>query len=186
MQGVKTHHLHGTPVYINGPHGPMLFGWGENGTLRGFTLDASSGRAVLAALGAEVASADLASPASKTLGGMPGGMLSASSMGNQGGIIWTTAPLNGDANQAVVPGAFRAYDASDFGPTVKNAEGVPQLKKIFEKTGFMYDKFCPPVVADGRVIVPTYQGRVDVYTLKPATHAANSTGSPVPKRAAVN
>jgi outer membrane protein assembly factor BamB len=182
MPGVKTHHLHGTPVYIDGPHGPMLFGWGENGTLRGYSLD-SAGRAVLLAHGAEFASADLASPASKTLGGMPGGMLSSSSMGNQGGIIWTTAPLNGDANQAVVPGAFRAYDASDFGPSDRNPDGVPKLKKIFEKTGFMYSKFCPPVVADGRVIVPTYQGRVDVYTLKPAAHAANSTGPQAPPRA---
>ena len=164
MPGVKTHHLHGTPVYFASPQGHMLYGWGENGNLRAFLMD-STGHATLAAHGAEVASADLASASSNTMGGMPGGMLSGSSAGKENGIIWTTAPQTGDGNQTVVPGAFRAYAAFPFGP--KNSDGVPQLEKIFEATGFQYSKFCPPVVADGRVIVATYQGRVDVYTLKP-------------------
>ena len=28
-----------------------------------------------------------------------------------------------------------------------------------------FSKFCPPVIADGEVFVPTYNGRVDVYEL---------------------
>ena len=28
-----------------------------------------------------------------------------------------------------------------------------------------FSKFCPPMVADGRLYVPTYNGRVDVYAL---------------------
>jgi hypothetical protein len=28
---------------------------------------------------------------------------------------------------------------------------------------FSFSKFCPPVVADGKVFVPTYDGRVDIY-----------------------
>jgi outer membrane protein assembly factor BamB len=30
-------------------------------------------------------------------------------------------------------------------------------------TRFTYDKFCPPVVADGRVLLATYDGKVIVY-----------------------
>jgi hypothetical protein len=30
---------------------------------------------------------------------------------------------------------------------------------------FKFSKFCPPVVADGRVLVATYEGRVDIYEL---------------------
>jgi outer membrane protein assembly factor BamB len=171
MPGVKTHHLHGTPVYYASPQGHMLYGWGENGSLRAFLMDAT-GHATLAAHGADIASADLASSTSNTLGGMPGGMLSGSSAGKENGIIWTTAPVTGDGNKEVVPGAFRAYGAYPFAPN--NPDGVPQLKKIFEATGFQYSKFCPPVVADGRVIVATYQGRVDVYTLKPPAAAVTS------------
>ena len=167
MPGVKTHHLHGTPVYLKTTKGPLLFGWGENGTLRAYSIDAT-GKTQLVAHGAEFASADLASRTSATLGGMPGGMITASSLGTANGIVWATAPATGDANQVPVPGAFRAYDATSFGPADKNTDGVPRLKKIFELTGFTYSKFCPPVVADGRVIVPTYDGRVFVFTLKVA------------------
>jgi hypothetical protein len=173
MPGIKTHHLHGTPLYMNTSHGPMLFGWGENGTLRGYSLD-TSGRVKLLTHGTDIASADLADTASNTLGGMPGGMLSGSSSGAQNGIVWATAPVTGDANAKVVPGAIRAYDASAFGPGDLNPDGVPRLKKIWENTGFMFSKFCPPVVADGRLIVPTYQGRVDVYTLKSAAGPAHA------------
>jgi outer membrane protein assembly factor BamB len=35
---------------------------------------------------------------------------------------------------------------------------------------FNHCKFCPPVVADGKIFVPTYDGRVDVYGLLTRTH----------------
>jgi hypothetical protein len=35
----KTHHVHGTPVYWNGPAGPRLFVWGENESLRAWKID---------------------------------------------------------------------------------------------------------------------------------------------------
>lgn len=36
-----------------------------------------------------------------------------------------------------------------------------------EKAGvtFVYNKFNPPIVANGRLYVPTYDGQVDVYVL---------------------
>jgi outer membrane protein assembly factor BamB len=174
MLGVKTHHLHGSPVYWNSEqHGPMLFGWGENGELRAFSLD-GSGHTQLLAHGAEVASADLAAPTNASLGGMPGGMLAVSSDGPRNGIVWATAPLTGDANSKVVPGVVRAYDASDFGDHEVNSDGVPMLRKLWEVTGFTYSKFCPPVIADGRLIVPTYDGRVDVYILSPPAAKPNA------------
>jgi outer membrane protein assembly factor BamB len=166
MLGVKTHHLHGSPLYWNSQdHGPMVFAWGENGTLRAFTLD-PSGKTRLVAHGSDVASADLAALTKNSLGGMPGGMLAASSDGPRNGIIWATAPVSGDANREVRPGVVRAYDASNFGPGDLNPDAVPRLQKIWESSGFKYSKFCPPVVADGRLIVPTYDGRVDVFILK--------------------
>lgn len=177
MQGLKTHHLHGSPLYWNSQvHGPMLFTWGENGTLRAFSLDPSD-RIQLLAHGSDVASADLANPALNSLGGMPGGMLAASSNGGRDGIIWATAPTIGDANREVTVGVARAYDASNFDSSVRNPDGVPQLRKIWQSSEFVYSKFCPPVVADGRLIVPTYEGRVDVYILKPLP-AAVRAGSP--------
>src|SRR4029077_19177747 len=52
--GVKTHHLHGSPVYWNSAAGPLLFAWGENAELRAFSM-APSGHTTLLAHGSEVA-----------------------------------------------------------------------------------------------------------------------------------
>jgi hypothetical protein len=98
---------------------------------------------------------------------MPGGMLTLSSNGTQPhtGILWATIPY-GDANQHVTNGRLLAYDATQFGSF---PDGSKQLRVIWdsEREGipFLYNKFNPPVVANGRVLVPTYSGGVDVYGL---------------------
>jgi hypothetical protein len=163
VPGVKTHHLHGTPVYWkSAAHGPMLFVWGENETLRAWSL-AASGQTTFLARGAEIASAQLASTATVGLGGMPGGMLALSANGDHDGILWATAPLDQDANRAAVPGIIRAYDASTFDTDHPNPDGSTHLRMLWSAAGFTYSKFCPPVVADGQLFVPTYDGRIDVY-----------------------
>jgi len=162
----KTHHLHGSPAFWSSPtHGPMLFVWGENECLRAWRIDAS-GVVTFLAKSAEVASAGMGGT-----GGMPGGFPIVSANGNtlNTGIIWATAPLSGDANKFVVEGILRAYDATNF-DSVNNADGTPRLKKLWDSkqipnNTFSHSKFCPPFVADGKVFVPTYDGRVDVYGL---------------------
>jgi len=107
---------------------------------------------------------------------MPGGFPVVTSNGAtpNTGIIWSTAPISGDANKHVVEGILRAYDATALDPN-RNADGTPRLKLLWDSkhipgNTFNHNKFCPPVVADGKVFVPTYDGRVDVYGLviKPA------------------
>jgi len=104
-------------------------------------------------------------------GGMPGGFLVVTSNGStpNTGIVWATAPVSNDANKFVVEGILRAYDATalDVHP---NADGTPRLRLLWDSkhipgNTFNFSKFCPPVAVDGRVLVPTYSGRVDVYTL---------------------
>jgi hypothetical protein len=102
---------------------------------------------------------------------MPGGFPVVSSNGAtpNTGIVWATAPINGDANRFVVEGILRAYDASNLSP-VNNPDGSPRLKLLWDSkqipgNTFNHAKFNPPVVADGKVLVPTYDGRVDVYGL---------------------
>jgi outer membrane protein assembly factor BamB len=163
----KTHHLHGTPVFWLSPtKGPMLFVWGENESLRAYSLNASGKVTLLAK------SAEIASPKSGGIGGMPGGfpVISSNSSKPNTGIIWATAPRFGDAYRYVVEGILRAYDATKLDP-VPNADGSPRLKLLWDSTHipdnkFTHSKFCPPVVADGKVFVATYSGRVDVYGLE--------------------
>lgn len=167
----KTHHLHATPVYWKSPtHGSMLFVWGENESLRAWTID-GTGKVQFVAKSAEIASAGLGG-----IGGMTGGFPIATSNGNtpNTGIVWATAPVSGDANRHVVEGILRAYDATALDPQ-KNQDGTARLKLLWDSTHipnnrFNHSKFCPPMVADGKVFVPTYDGKVDVYGLVTPPH----------------
>jgi outer membrane protein assembly factor BamB len=160
MPGFKMHHLHGSPVHwCSDQNKHMLFVWGENTYLRAYSLE-ESGKTALIARGKDIASAQLAAMPNM-MGGMPGGMLTLSANKGKCGIVWGTAPVDGDANRDVVAGVVRAYDAANYIPSKDG--GTPYLNKIWEAADFTYSKFCPPVVADGRLLVATYDGRVDVY-----------------------
>ena len=175
----KTHHLHGSPAYWKSPTlGPLLFVWGENESLRAWTLG-ESGQATFLARSAEVASAGAGGR-----GGMPGGFPVVSANGDvpNTGIVWATAPVSGDANRFVVEGVLRAFDATALDP-VKNLDGTARLKLLWDSkhipgNTFSLSKFCPPVVADGKIFVPTYDGRVDVYGL-----STPAPGTPLPANA---
>lgn len=87
---------------------------------------------------------------------MPGGFLTVSASGTDAstGIIWATMPFAGNANMNVVPGALRAFDASDVSkPEIWGSEdsGDPN-----DSLGF-FAKYNPPVVANGKVYVATFQ-----------------------------
>jgi hypothetical protein len=160
----RTHHLHGSPIVWNSPErGTMLFCWGENSNLRAWTL-AANGVATYQACSAEVASAQ--SPA-ETFGGMPGGMMCLSADGDtqHTGVVWACIPY-GDANMEITAGRLLAYDATTFGTF---GDGSRQLQVLWDSQDwnltFLFCKFTPPVVANGRLYVPTYGGRVDVYGL---------------------
>jgi hypothetical protein len=92
---------------------------------------------------------------------MPGGFLTLSANGGTNGIIWATVPLD-DANRQVKPGYLIAYDALTFG---RFPNGDPQILSLWRSGNFVYNKFNPPVVAGGKVYVPTYDGRLIVFGL---------------------
>jgi hypothetical protein len=159
----RTHHQHGAPVYWrSAEHGPMLFCWGENGNLRAWRVGAN-GVATYLACSAEVASAQ----SREQFGGMPGGMmcLSADGVNPNTAVLWACIPYF-DANTAVGPGRLLAYDATRLGTF---GDGSRQLQVLWDSQdwnlGFSFCKFTPPVVANGKLYVPTYDARVDVYGL---------------------
>jgi PQQ enzyme repeat len=159
----RTHHQHAAPIYWRSPeHGPMLFCWGENGNLRAWSVGAN-GAASYLACSAEVASAQSPVPP----GGMPGGMmcLSADGTAPNTAVLWACIPYL-DANMVVSPGRLLAYDATSFGTF---GDGSKQLRVLWDSRdwnlAFSFCKFTPPVVANGKLYVPTYDARVDVYGL---------------------
>jgi hypothetical protein len=162
-----TGHLHGSPIYWNGPNGPHIYLWGENDFVRAFPFYAAT-RKSLAYVGttADSVGSDY-SPALTSVYGMPGGMLSLSANGAKNGILWATTPYDGDSVHAVVNGIFRAYDATDLTKELWDSKQVPARDDLGK-----FAKYNPPTIANGKVYLPTFSQQVCVYGLLPQPQAA--------------
>ena len=81
--------------------------------------------------------------------------------------MWALVP-DGDANMTLTAGRLVAYDAVNFG---RYADSSQQLLVLWDSQNwgagcaFTHPKFNRPVVWNGKVYVPTYDARVDVYGL---------------------
>jgi PQQ enzyme repeat len=161
LPGNRTHHLHGTPVYwLSAAHGQMHFCGGENGNLRAWTLGPAKSSTYLGC-SAAVASANSPIPP----GGMPGWSISLSANGKNDGIVWAMIPY-GDANMELTNGRLLAYDAANL---ARFADGSGEVVPLWDSQvwawNFLHPKFNRPIAVGGKVIVPTYDGRVFVLGL---------------------
>src|SRR5262249_54930668 len=95
--------------------------------------------------------------------GSPGGILALSANGTNAGtgILWATVNRISDANQSVVSGRLHAYNAQNVASELWNSDMVAR-----DSLGNLA-KFVPPTVANGKVYVATFSGRLDVYGLLP-------------------
>lgn len=154
--------IHAGPIYWSGPS--YLYQMPEKDYLKAFHYDTSTRR--VATTPAVTATGSWARPPD----GMPGGFTSLSANGASDGIIWTCLP-QADGQWHKVTGALVAFDATT-------------LRQIWSDDSPMsFAKFCPPTVADGKVIRPTFAsdvhhrvpGKIAVYGLRPATLARTVT-----------
>ena len=152
----NTRHLYGGPVYFKDEHNnEFIYGWAGysclkqipfvRSTMQFDTLNTKSGNAVIS-------------------GWMPGAMLSLSS--NQSkygtGILWASHAKEGDANQAVVSGMLQAFDATDVSRELWNSNWNSKR----DSTG-LFSKFVPPTIANGKVYMASFSGKLNVYGLNP-------------------
>jgi hypothetical protein len=158
-----THHVHGSPVYWNGPNGKHVYVWPENDYIMAFRL-----------IGERFDPPRPFSRGSTISPEMPGGFLSISANGNMPdtGIVWASHPFSDSAEIATVDGILRAYDASNF--IVVDPMGPRILKDLWNSRENMsrdelgkLAKFSAPTVANGKVYVGTFSRRLVVYGLLP-------------------
>ncbi|HYZ24063.1 MAG TPA: hypothetical protein VE690_18085, partial [Rhodopila sp.] len=161
--GGGTRHLHGTPLlWRSKDHGLMHFVGGENSPLRAWALS-HDGKSTYLAGSDEVASPQAVHPP----GGMPGWGIALAANQGADGIIVAMVPYK-DSNMAASPGRFLVYDAQDF---AQNADGSTRLQVIWDSENvgpehaFTHPKFNRPIIWNGRIYRPTYDGRIDVYGL---------------------
>ncbi|HUZ57517.1 MAG TPA: T9SS type A sorting domain-containing protein [Hanamia sp.] len=152
----NTRHLHGSPVYYKDRLGnEYVYAWPEGSLLKQLpfvranmlfdTLNTIRGNTVLP-------------------NGMPGAMLSISSDGtNYGtGILWASHPINGDANQSVVPGDLQAFDVTNVTHELWNSNWSSKRDSVGN-----FAKFVPPTIANGKVYMATFSNKLNVYGLNP-------------------
>jgi hypothetical protein len=160
-------HIHGSPVYFQDNNGnEYVYAWAENGLLKQFPFIRSS--LLFDTLNKIVGNTVLP-------GGMPGAMLSVSSNGFQQGtgILWTSHPINGDANHSVVPGILQAFDATNVTHELWNSN-MSGLRDSIGK----FAKFVVPTIANGKVYMATFSNKLNVYGLNPPS--ASSCPNPLP------
>jgi hypothetical protein len=134
--------IHGTPVFWRDSNNVLfIYLWGEEDFLRSYRFDGKrfvpAGRSQFPA------------PANS----MPGAALSISTNGTASdtGVVWASLPVKDDANNATVPGVLRAFSTTDISHELWDSEQNGGRDRLG-----MFAKFCPPVVANGKVYMATF------------------------------
>jgi hypothetical protein len=144
----EKHHIHNTMVLWPSPAGLNLYVWAENDFLRAYRFNTGTQRFDTPS----VAAGSILPPL-----GMPGNnmVLSANGSTAGSGVLWSTQRRAGDASNDVVPGVLYAFNAETLG-LLWSSSGAGDDPLNYAKGG-------PPVVANGKVYVPTFSNAVMVY-----------------------
>jgi hypothetical protein len=179
--GTGYHHLHGAPaVWRSSDHGLTAYFWAERDYLRALRFDDAKALFDCSAdpkgcEGGATTTPDQHSSVTSPLcfSCMPGGIISVSADGVTPGtgIVWATEPFNTQGDLAnspvggglnnVVAGVLHAFDAENIANDLWNSE----LQSTRDGS-FLFAKFAPAMVANGRVYVATASNVVNVYGLR--------------------
>ena len=159
-----TAHLHSPPVVMWDPllQAWTLFLWGENQQLHKWQLSANAPPKYLAESN-EYASPDVRGNAP---GGMPGGFCAGSSNGNDANsYLLVCAVPRGDANANRVQGHIVIYDPVHIGAgriltKLWDSDDWGWSGAQVEAKYRFFNKFMPPVIDGGEIILPNYAGGV--------------------------
>jgi Bacterial Ig-like domain (group 3) len=153
--------IYGSPVYWSGPSGPTVYVWGVNDALKAFHFDGTKLVTPPAAQNAVEAPKQ------------PGGILSVSANGVSDGVLWSNMSTGASANQQVVPGVLRAFNAADVSQQLWTSQDQPAR----DSSG-SFAKFCAPTVAAGKVYLSTFSNQMVAYGLLPAGLPLSASPSP--------
>ncbi len=145
----------GSPVYWSSPNnGPAVYIWGSGDYLKAFQFTGSMFQTSPVSQSTIQNSSGLSNSAA----------LSVSANGSSAGtgIVWSTASLSQSASGVPVPGALRAFDATDL--THELWDSTQNLTR--DDVG-NYAKFNPPTIANGKVYAGSFSGQLQVYGLNP-------------------
>jgi len=145
--------VHGGMVWWDGPGVSYGYLWPASVSLQQYIFNRVASRLVLPPFAQSPTPAPI---------GQPGGQLALSANGAIPGsaIVWAAHQLSGSANQSVRPGILHAYDAQDVSHELWNSEMLSARDSVGN-----FAKFVPASVANGKVYLPTFSNRLNVYGL---------------------
>jgi hypothetical protein len=151
-------HIHGTPVIWKKPDGAITsFAWSENDFLKAYEFDMGMQKF-------------RTTPQSTSQYGlpphelrMPGGILALSANPENPGsaILWASHTTDDDGMNKTVKGTLRAFDARDL----NNEVWTSDMNTNGDDRVGSFAKFCPPVIANGKVYLATFSRELVVYGL---------------------
>ena len=161
-QNIGDKHIHGTPVYyrytgVGQVDSEYVYVWAESDSMSQFVFNRQQNQFDIARSFKGKIKLDY---------GMPGAMLTISSAGKTSGtgVIWAAHAFTGDANQSLRPGVLEAFDARDVRKVLYRSSDLPNRDGVG-----LFAKFNHPVVANGKVYVPTFSNQLNVYGLLPSS-----------------
>jgi hypothetical protein len=146
--------IHGGPVWWDSANGSFAYVWRDSADhLRQYQFTNGRFNTTPFALGPGTGG-----------NGSCGGILSLSANGTNSasGIVWASINTVDDANQAVVMGTLHAYSAQNVTNELWNSDMAGPRDAIGKLA-----KFVAPTVANGKVYMATFSGRLNVYGLFP-------------------
>ncbi|HEX8060963.1 MAG TPA: discoidin domain-containing protein [Cyclobacteriaceae bacterium] len=160
----STAHLRSSFGYYKGQTNEYIFSWSENGLLRAFPYNRSTGLIDMTT----ALSSGVQGPV-----GNNGAFLSVSSNGSDdaSGILWASHAADGDANQSTRPGILHAFAANDITRELWNSS------QYASDTPGNYAKFSCPTIANGKVYLASFSNALVVYGLTGKNVALNCTGA---------
>ena len=153
-------HIHGTPaIWQRSESDVTAFVWSENDFLKAYAFDPAAKKFMTPP---QLTSQYHLPPFELR---MPGGFITISSDGAKPGtgVVWAAHLTDDNAMNKTVKGTLRAFNAEDLNDQLwtsdTEAEGSDRLGSLA--------KFCPPVVANGKVYMATFSRELVVYGLLP-------------------
>ena len=155
-------HVHGSPVYAKLGADEYVYAWSESYKIRQFTFYRNT----------NTFSKTFKQGTRNLDYGMPGGLLSISSNGEDAAsaIVWAAFPLSGDANNRVRPGDMAAYRAADVSAGELWSGDLNKRDDVGK-----FAKFNCPTVANGKVYMASFSNALKIYGLKCSNELTNLT-----------
>jgi hypothetical protein len=147
--------LLGTGIYwadsANNPNTALTFWWSAQDNLKAYRINT---------LTKQFNTTPVAKGPGNEWPDLPGGIMALSANGSTSGsaVLWATYP-NDNANLFTVSGTLHAYNAATLAE-IWNSDQVRNRDSVGS-----FAKFNPPVIANGKVYLPTFSGTVNVYGL---------------------